>query len=200
MPDLSAISDRASRHRCVPRKQRCLLVPDGMLRLHLRDRYANAVRAEGKVRRSLTLSSTGVEKPGQASSMMEEGLALAYERVAGSSEFTARPICRRTSGSPGGATSTGSRVRSRSLPSSEGTPLGRHSPEPRLAAWSSRARPARADGGVEITPLLSRARPRAGSPEALRYSPRGRGDVLRVHPMNVRMSRAISSVGRAPDF
>jgi hypothetical protein len=78
-PTLSAISNRASRYGWQPRQQRCLIFPVGMLRLHLRDHYANAVRAEGRLRRGLPLSPTETEKLSQASSMIEEGLALAYE-------------------------------------------------------------------------------------------------------------------------
>lgn len=77
-PSPSGISNRAARYGWQPRQQRCLLFPEGMLRIHLRDHYANALRAEGKVRRGLRLSPVEAEKLSQASSMIHEGLALAY--------------------------------------------------------------------------------------------------------------------------
>lgn len=77
-PTVSGISNRASRYGWQRRQQRCLLFPNGMLRIHLRDHYANALRAEGKVRRGLRLSPVEAEKLSQASSMIDDGLALAY--------------------------------------------------------------------------------------------------------------------------
>lgn len=77
-PSPSGITNRAARYGWQPRQQRCLLFPEGLLRVHLRDHYANALRAEGKVRRGDRLSPSEAEKLSQASSVIREGLALAY--------------------------------------------------------------------------------------------------------------------------
>jgi hypothetical protein len=54
-----------------------------MLRTHLRDHYANALRAEAKVRRGAPLSPTEFEKWRQATSMIDQDMVLAYSSQAG---------------------------------------------------------------------------------------------------------------------
>jgi hypothetical protein len=80
---LSAITNRSRRYGWQPRLTRCPIFPAAMVRTHLRDHYANALRAEAKVRRGERLSATEFEKWRQASSMIDEDLVLVYTPVDG---------------------------------------------------------------------------------------------------------------------
>lgn len=103
-PSLSAITNRATRYGWARRAPRCPIFPADMQSRHMRDHYANAVRAEAKVRRGDRLSRTEWEKWRQASSMVSEDLFWHTHQSLGSTRCATTLISPSTSGSVGGET------------------------------------------------------------------------------------------------